>query len=63
MSQKRQKQLRAWKELRDRAHDAAHLFHEIAHASAQPFVAELCRNHADALVDAILRVDRSDDAQ
>jgi hypothetical protein len=60
MSQKRKKQLRAWKELRDRAHDAVHVLEELAHASTQEFVADLCRYHSTSLADAILRADRSD---
>lgn len=60
MSQKRQKGLRARKELRNCEHDAAHVLHDLASASTQPMIADLCRYYSQLLVGAIVRVDRTE---
>jgi hypothetical protein len=60
MSQKRQKDLRAWNELRNRAHEVAHILQDLACASTQSVIADLCRYHSELLADAIVRVDRND---
>ena len=60
MSQKLQKDIRAWREIHDRAREAAEWLHALAHASTQPFVADTCLHHSESLIHAILRVDRND---